>query len=546
MTAVLEVQTLDELIDIACTEYANHSAFTCLGKTLSFAEIDKLSAQFASYLQNHTNLEIGDRIAVQLPNLLQFPVVVFGILRAGMVVVNTNPLYTETEVEHQLNDSGAKAMIVLANIAQAAAAVVDNTPVEQVIVTEIADLHGGLKGKMMNFAIRHVKKMIPKFDFKNQISFKQTLQMGAHKDYTPVANKPEDIAVLQYTGGTTGVAKGAMLTHYSLSSNFKQAYDLLDGKLKIADEIFAAPLPLYHVYGFTTHCSMLFGIGCHSILIPNPRDFDSVVSAMQPHKVSGFIGLNTLFNGLAHHEGFKKLDFSHLKFSNAGGMAMTPDVWKLWYDLTGVEITEGYGLTETSPVATANKIGEVRLGTVGKPVKDTEVVLMDPDHNIVAEGESGEIAIRGPQVMKGYWKRPDATAKVMTKDGFFLTGDVGVWDEDGYLKIVDRIKDMVLVSGFNVYPNDIEQAVSEHPKVLESAAIGVPHPKSGEAVKLFVVKADDTLTEDEVIHFCKECMTAYKVPKIIEFRDELPKSNVGKILHNENIRTLFISTRQQS
>lgn len=530
MTSVLEVQTLDELIDFSCKEYANNDAFTCLGKTLSFAEIDVLSAQFASYLQNHTNLEPGDRVAVQLPNLLQFPVVVFGILRAGMVVVNTNPLYTETEVKHQLNDSGAKVMVVLANIAQSAAAVVDKTPVEQVIVTEIGDLHGGLKGKMMNFVIRNVKKLVPKFSFKNQVKFQDTLKLGAQKSYQSVSNKPDDVAVLQYTGGTTGVAKGAMLTHHNLCSNFKQCYDVLEGKLVIGDEIFAAPLPLYHVYAFTTHCSMLFGIGCHSILIPNPRDFDSVVVAMKPHKVSGFIGLNTLFNGLAHHEGFKTLDFSNLKFSNAGGMAMTPDVWKLWLDVTGVEITEGYGLTETSPVATVNRIGEVRIGTVGKPVLDTEIALMDANQKPVAAGESGEIAIRGPQVMKGYWKRPEDTAKVMTADGYFLTGDVGLWDEDGYLKIVDRIKDMVLVSGFNVYPNDIEQAISEHPKVLESAAIGVPHPKSGEAVKLFVVKADESLTEEEVISFCKGCMTGYKVPKIIEFRDELPKSNVGKIL----------------
>lgn len=530
MAAVLNVKTLNELIDFACQEYASNAAFTCLDQTLSFAEIDRLSAHFASYLQNHSTLKPGDRIAVQLPNLLQFPVVAFGILRAGMIIVNTNPLYTETELEHQLNDSGAKAMVVLANIAQTAAAVVDKTAVEQVIVTEVADLHEGLKGKVMNFMIRNVKKMVPNFSFKNQFSFKQALEQGAKSKYQAVNNTPDDIAVLQYTGGTTGVAKGAMLTHHNLVSNFKQAYDLLEGKLNIGNEIFAAPLPLYHVYAFTTHCSMLFGIGCHSILIPNPRDFDSVTKAMKPHKVSGFIGLNTLFNGLAHHQGFRTLDFSKMKFSNAGGMAMTPDVWKHWHDLTGVEITEGYGLTETSPVATANKIGEVRLGTVGKPVKDTEIVLLDKDHKPVAAGESGEIAIRGPQVMKGYWNRPEATAKVMTDDGFFLTGDVGLWDEDGYLKIVDRIKDMVLVSGFNVYPNDIEQAVSEHPKILESAAIGVPHPKSGEAVKLFVVKADNSLTEEEVISFCRDCMTAYKVPKIIEFRDELPKSNVGKIL----------------
>jgi long-chain acyl-CoA synthetase len=530
MSDVLAVHTLTELVDIACTEHAHNDAFTCLGKTLSFAEIDRLSSEFASYLQNHTNLEPGDRVAVQIPNLLQYPVAVFGILRAGMIVVNTNPLYTEREVKHQLNDSGAKALVVLANIAQTAAAVIENTSVRNVIVTEIGDLHGGLKSKIMNFVIRNVKKMIPPYSFKNSIKFNQALTLGARQPYKPVKVIASDIAVLQYTGGTTGVAKGAMLTHGNLTSNFKQVYALTDGTLGEGTEIFAAPLPLYHVYAFTTHCSMVFGLGNHSVLIPNPRDFESVVKALDPHKITGFIGLNTLYNGLAHHEGFRGLDFSNLKVCNAGGMAMTPDVSKLWTDLTGISIAEGYGLTETSPVASANPLNDIRIGTVGKAIQDTEIVLMDSDHNIVPEGERGEIAIRGPQVMKGYWQRPEATAEVMTNDGFFLTGDIGTIDDDGYIRIVDRIKDMILVSGFNVYPNEIEQAVSEMPKVLESAAIGVAHAKSGEAVKLFVVKADQTLTEEEVIEFCRENLTGYKVPKIIEFREDLPKSNVGKIL----------------
>jgi len=522
--------TINELIQVSSQLYTNKPAYTCLGKTMSFTEIDESSNHFASYLQNHTHLEAGDRVAVQLPNLLQFPVVVYGILKAGMIIVNTNPLYTERELKHQLNDSGAKAIVVLANIASAASAVVKDTPVKNVIVTEIGDMHDGLKGKLMNFAVKHIKKMVPKFNFSNSTSFKQAMSLGKSSNFHAIHPKTEDIAVLQYTGGTTGVSKGAMLTHDNLISNFKQAYYLLDGKLEIGNESFAAPLPLYHVYGFTTHCSMLYGIGCHSLLIPNPRDLDSVVKSMQASEVTGFIGLNTLFNALAHHEGFKNLDHSKMKFSNAGGMAMTPDVWQLWKDVTGVEITEGYGLTETSPVATANRVGEIRLGTVGKPVRDTEIILLDEEQKPAPKGESGEIAIRGPQVMKGYWQRPEATAKVMTDDGFFLTGDMGEFDDDGYLKIVDRKKDMILTSGFNVYPNEIEQVVSEFPKVLESAAIGVPHPKSNEVVKLFVVKADESLTEDEVIAFCRKNLTAYKVPKHIEFRDELPKSNVGKIL----------------
>jgi len=523
-------KTLNDLIISACKQYPSNPAFTCLGQTLDFAEIDKLSQQFASYLQNHTNLKAGDRVAVQLPNLLQYPVAVFGILRAGMIVVNTNPLYTDREVKHQLTDSGAKALVVLANIADTAANVVAETQVEQVIVTEVADLHKGPKGKLINFAAKYIKKMVPKFSFKNQIPFKEVLNLGSQKEANDVAVTPEDIAVLQYTGGTTGVAKGAMLTHGNLTANFKQVYDLTDGTMGEGTEIFAAPLPLYHVYAFTTHCSMVFGLGNHSVLIPNPRDFASVVKALKPHKITCFIGLNTLYNGLLHYPDFKTLDFSNLKVCNAGGMAMTPDVTQAWQDLTGVKIAEGYGLTETSPVASANPLTDIRVGTVGKAIKDTEIVLLDSQHQTVPQGERGEIAIRGPQVMKGYWQRPEATAKVMTKDGFFLTGDIGTIDNDGYIRIVDRIKDMILVSGFNVYPNEIEQVVSEMPKVLEVAAIGVPDAKSTEVVKLFVVKADESLTAEEVTAFCRENLAGYKVPKHIEFKADLPKSNVGKIL----------------
>ncbi len=528
-----KLQTIPEVFLGAFKEYKDNPAFTCLGKTLTYGEIDRYSAQFASYLQNHTNLKPGDRVAVQLANVLQYPVVMFGVLRAGMILVNTNPLYTEREVEHQLNDSGAKLLVVMANLADTAARVIQNTSVEQVIVTEAADLHGFPMGPIINFVARYVKKLVPEFSFPNQVAFRQALKLGASKEPVAVDVQPSDVAILQYTGGTTGVAKGAMLMQSNIVANMQQLDDRLGSITERGKEIYVAPLPLYHIYAFTIHCMMLVGTGNHSVLIPNPRDLDSFVGAMKPFNITGFVGLNTLFNGLAHHEGFKALDFSHLKTTASGGMALTSEVGKLWKNVTGCEVSEGYGMTETSPVITVNPPDDIRAGTVGTPVINTEVKVVDEEDNELGKGESGELLVRGPQVMKGYWQRPEATAEVLSEDGWLKTGDMAVITDDGYVKIVDRKKDMIIVSGFNVYPNEIEDEICKHPGVIEAAAIGIPDDKSGEAVKLFVVKSDPSLSAEEVIAFCRQQMTAYKVPRHIEFRDDLPKSNVGKILRRE-------------
>jgi long-chain acyl-CoA synthetase len=526
------LNSVPEVFQEAFKEYANKPAFTCLGKTLSYADIDRLSAQFASYLQNNTNLKAGDAVAVQLPNVLQYPVVLYGILRAGMTLVNTNPLYTEREVKHQLNDSGAKALVVLANIAETAAKVVDETPVEQVIVTEVGDLHGFPKGLIINAVAKHVKKLVPQFKFKNQVSLKSALAKGAKGAFTRVKRQPEDVAVLQYTGGTTGVAKGAMLTHGNLVANMNQMKERMN-TVQVGAEIFVAPLPLYHVYAFTAHCMMLIAQGGHNILIPNPRELDSIVDAMKPYQITGFVGLNTLFNGLCHHEPFKALDFSKMHLTASGGMALTSDVANLWESVTGCQVSEGYGMTETSPVVSTNPANAIKLGSVGLPVVDTEIKIVDEEGKEMPQGEAGELLVRGPQVMKGYWNRPEATAEVLSEDGWLNTGDMAVMDEDGYLKIVDRKKDMIIVSGFNVYPNEIEDEICKHPGVLEAAAVGVDDEKTGEAVKLFLVKSDDNLTKEEVIKFARQQLTAYKVPKQIEFMNDLPKSNVGKILRRE-------------
>ncbi|NIB43713.1 AMP-binding protein [Pseudomaricurvus alkylphenolicus] len=527
------LHTVPEVFLAAFKTYRDRPAFTCLGQTLTYGDIDQYSAQFASYLQHHTSLKPGDRVAVQLANILQYPVALYGILRAGMTLVNTNPLYTEREVEHQLNDSGAKALVVMANVASTAAAVIRNTSVEQVIVTEAADLHGFPKRPIINFVAKHIKKMVPPFSFPNQVSFRKALSLGAVVAPTDMMAKPEDVAVLQYTGGTTGVAKGAMLTHHNLVSNMKQMDDRLGERVQPGQEVFIAPLPLYHIYAFTLHCMMMTSTGNHSILIPNPRDLDSLVAAIKPYQLTGFVGLNTLFNGLCHHEGFRNLDFSKLKTTASGGMALTTDVGNLWEKTTGCVAAEGYGMTETSPVISTSPADDIRAGTVGMPVKDTEVKVVDEEGNALPNGEPGELLVRGPQVMKGYWQRPEATAEVLSEDGWLNTGDMAVIDDDGYIKIVDRKKDMIIVSGFNVYPNEIEDEVCKHPGVLEAAAIGVEDAKTGEAVKLFVVKSDAALTREDVVAFCRKQMTAYKIPRQIEFREELPKSNVGKILRRE-------------
>ncbi|MCH9690451.1 MAG: AMP-binding protein [Gammaproteobacteria bacterium] len=524
---------IPDVLASAVSKFSDRPAFTCLGDTLTLGDVDKLSANFASYLQNHTNLNPGDRIAIQLPNLLQHPVAVFGALRAGLVVVNVNPLYTARELKHQLNDCAAKVLVVLANIADTASAVVPETEVEQVIVTEIADLHSPLKRLLINGVAKYVKKMIPKFSFSKQVSFRNVMAMGSTRTLTKVDCNPEDIAVLQYTGGTTGVSKGAVLTHRNLVANMEQVREALKGLIEEGKEFYIAPLPLYHIYAFILHGMCLFATGNHSLLIPNPRDIPAFIKALKGQPFSGFVGLNTLFNALMNNPEFAELNFSKLRCTSSGGMALTRDTALRWEKVTGCPVTEGYGLTETSPVVSFNPAEAIQLGTVGIPVVQTEVKVVDENGQELPNESPGELMVRGPQVMQGYWQRPDTTAETINAEGWLKTGDIAVIQDDGYIKIVDRKKDMLIISGFNVYPNEIEDVVSTHEKVMESAAVGIPDKKSGELLKLFVVKADASLTEEEVIAHCRKNMTAYKVPKQVEFRDELPKSNVGKILRRE-------------
>jgi long-chain acyl-CoA synthetase len=525
-------RTLAEVFSESCKSYADKNAFTCMDRTLTYADLDRLSGQFAAYLQQHTALKPGDRIAVQLPNILQYPVVIFGALRAGMVVVNTNPLYTPHEIKHQLNDSGAKALVVLANIAKNAAAIIKETSVEQVIVTELADLHSPLKRILLNFAVKHLKKMIPPYEFPQQIEFNKALAL-TNKPWQPVVQTPDDVAVLQYTGGTTGVAKGAMLTHRNLVANMAQLNERMKNVFRPTQELYVAPLPLYHIYSFTIHCTSAVALGNHSLLIPNPRDIPAFIKTLQGKPFTFFVGLNTLFNALMRNPEFLKLDFSNMRLTCSGGMALTAETTKHWLEVTKAPISEGYGLTETSPVVSNNPLESVQYGTVGLPLIDTNCKVIDDAGNTLPTGEAGELCVQGPQVMKGYWQRPDATAEVMDADGWFKTGDIAIIQADGYIKIVDRKKDMINVSGFKVFPNEVEDALSGHPDIVEVAVIGVPDGEGSETVKAFIVTANEQLTIDQVRKFAKETLTAYKVPHLIEFRKDLPKTNVGKILRRE-------------
>ena len=525
-------QNIIDVLKQSVSEHGPKTAFTCLGKALTFDELDILSARFAAYLQRNTNLQPGDRIAIQLPNVLQYPVASYGALRAGLVVVNTNPLYTPREVHHQLRDSGAKALVVLANVAAAAASIIEDTDVETVFVTEVADLHSPVKKLLVNSYLKYVQKAVPDFSFPKSIPFTQALQAKEESHYEVMIN-PEDIAVLQYTGGTTGVAKGAMLTHDNLVSNKDQLLERIEPIIQGDNLCFVCPLPLYHIYAFTCHCMANFCRGHHNLLIPNPRDLPSLIKAMKAEKIFAFVGLNTLFNALLNNPDFRQLDFSHLKLTSSGGMALTTDTARRWQEVTGCAISEGYGLTETSPVVAANPPLSIQLGTIGPPVIETEVKIIDEEGKSLPHGQVGELCVRGPQVMKGYWQREDATAKVLDSEGWFKTGDMALQQEDGYLKIVDRKKDMILVSGFNVYPNEVEDVVSEHPGIVEAGAIGVKDEHSGEVVKIFVVRSDPNLSAEAVRAFCKENLAGYKVPKYVEFCDALPKSPVGKILRRE-------------
>jgi long-chain acyl-CoA synthetase len=529
-------QSISELLLESCRKYASKPAFMLMGKSLSYADVERDSEAFASYLQS-TGLQKGARVAVMMPNILQYPVAVLAILRAGYTVVNVNPLYTPRELEHQLNDSGAETIIIIENFAKTLDEVLAKTKIKNVIVTGVGDMLG-LKGHIVNFVLRHVKKVVPGYSLPGHIRFNAALSAGRGKRLQPVEIAQKDVAFLQYTGGTTGVSKGATLTHSNILSNMAQNAEwlkpVLEARGKPDDMTFICALPLYHIFALTVNMMMGMEQGGCNLLIPNPRDIPAFVKELKTVKMHFFPGLNTLFNALLNNEDFQKLDFKPMLLTMGGGMAVQSGVAERWEKLTGHAIHEGYGLSETSPVATANPFDIAKYtGTIGLPLPSTDIAIRDDDGNDLPNGEVGEICIRGPQVMAGYWQRPDETAKVMTSDGFFKSGDMGFMDPNGYTKIVDRKKDMVLVSGFNVYPNEVEDVVAKHPGVLECAVVGTKDEHSGEAVKLFVVKKDPNLTEEELKEFCAKELTGYKRPKYVVFRNDLPKTNVGKILRRE-------------
>ena len=518
----------------SCQRFANKPAFTNLGKTLTYGDLYTLSGHFAAYLQKHSGLQPGDRIAIQMPNVLQYPIAVFGAMRAGYVVVNTNPLYTPREMEHQFNDSGAKALVCLANMAHMAEEVVPKTGVKHVIVTELGDMLPPLKRLLINAAVKYLKKMVPSYNIPGMVRFNDAMAKGRSLSLAEASPASGDIAVLQYTGGTTGVAKGAMLTHRNLVANMLQAKALMGSNMIDGEEVVICPLPLYHIYAFTFHCMAMMVSGNHNVLITNPRDIPSFVKELSKFQFTGFVGLNTLFVALCNDAAFRALDFSKFKVTLSGGMALQLATAERWKQVTGCDICEGFGMTETSPVATVNPISNIQLGTIGIPVPSTLCKIIDEDGNELPLGERGELCVKGPQVMKGYWQRQEATDEILDAEGWLKTGDIAIIQEDGYLRIVDRKKDMILVSGFNVYPNELEDVMATLPGVVQCAAIGVPDEKSGEAIKVFLVKsADSTLTEKDVIAHMRSSLTAYKVPKHVEFRDALPTTNVGKILRRE-------------
>ncbi|KES24972.1 MULTISPECIES: long-chain-fatty-acid--CoA ligase FadD1 [Pseudomonas] len=518
----------------SCQRFANKPAFSNLGKTLTYGELYRLSGDFAAYLQNDTDLQPGDRIAVQLPNVLQYPIVVFGAMRAGLIVVNTNPLYTAREMEHQFNDSGAKALVCLANMAHLAEEVLPRTGIRHVLITEVADLLPPLKRLLVNAVVKYVKKMVPAYHIGNAVKLNDALAKGRGKSVRESSPKSDDVAVLQYTGGTTGVAKGAMLTHRNLVANMLQCKALMGANLNEGCEILIAPLPLYHIYAFTFHCMAMMLTGNHNILVTNPRDLNAFSKELAQWKFTGFVGLNTLFVGLCNNEAFRKLDFSSLKLTLSGGMALQQAAAERWKEVTGCSICEGYGMTETSPVVSVNPFQNIQIGTIGIPVPSTLCKVVDDAGNELPLGERGELCVKGPQVMKGYWQRQEATDEILDKDGWLRTGDVAIIQEDGYMRIVDRKKDMILVSGFNVYPNELEDVLATLPGVLQCAAIGVPDERSGEVIKVFVVpRPGVTLTKEQVVKHMHDNLTGYKRPKYVEFRESLPTTNVGKILRRE-------------
>lgn len=522
-----------DLLEESVKKFGDKEAYVCMGKSITFNELDKLSRNFAAYLQHELKLQKGDRVAIQMPNMLQYPIALFGILRAGMIVVNTNPLYTASEMKHQFKDADIAAVVIVANFAHNLEKIQGEIPAKHIIITEIGDMLGGLKGGIVNFVVKHIKKMVPAYSLPQAIKFNAVLKAGANLKYDRPEVKSSDIAFLQYTGGTTGVSKGAALTQRNIVANMQQISAWFGKDLHEGKEIVITALPLYHIFALTVNCLAMLKLGAKNILVTNPRDMKAFIKDLNSYPFTILTGVNTLFNGLLNQPDFAKINFSNFKIAVGGGMAVQDAVAKKWKQVTGVSLAEGYGLTETSPVASCNPInGTERIGTIGIPLPNTEMKIMDDAGNEVALGEPGEICIKGPQVMSGYWRRQDETDKVMNGE-WFKSGDIGIVDADGFFKIVDRKKEMILVSGFNVYPNEVENCLAENPKVLESGVIGMPDERSTERVVAYVVAKDKSVTAEELIAHCKENLTNYKVPKEVHFIDELPKSNVGKILRRK-------------
>ncbi|MBK9255213.1 MAG: AMP-binding protein [Saprospiraceae bacterium] len=530
--ANIDPSMYDSLVDFineCLKKYSSNDAFECMGTKITFGKVDTLSERFAAYLHSR-GLQPGDRIAMMMPNMLQYPIAVFGALRAGLIIVNTNPLYTPREMLFQFNDSGVKAIVLVENFASNLEKIIGQTKIETVILTSIGEMHGWLKGNTINFVVRHIKRMVPKFNLTNTVSFSHAVSEGKKFKIKDFRNCPEDVIIHQYTGGTTGISKGAMLTNENMVANMLQIKAWMQNRLTEGKEVTLSPLPMYHIFAFTVNCLAMIGVGAHTILVTNARDINSIIKEFKRSEITLMTGLNTLFNALLNNEKFKECNFSSLKITVGGGMAIQKSVADRWKEVTGCTLTEGYGMTESSPLISVNPLDETgRQGSIGLPVSSTDIRIVDDEGTIVDIGQIGEIHAKGPQMMKGYYNQPSETAKTLV-DGWLHTGDIGKMDEDGFLYIVDRKKDMILVSGFNVYPNEIEDVVMMYPKVMEVAAIGIPDEKSGECVKIFVVAKDKSLKKDELLSHCRDNLTAYKVPKEIEFRDELPKTNVGKIL----------------
>ena len=527
-------RSIGHLFEESASKFASKPAFVNMGRSISYAELDALSRNFAAYLQSELKLAKGARVALMMPNCLQYPIALFGALRAGYTIVNCNPLYTSRELEHQLTDSGTDAIVIVENFASTLAQIRNKIPLKHVITTQLGDMLGFPKGPIVNFVVKHVKKMVPEWSIPDAVSLKAALKKGAQLPFAPVEVTPDDLAFLQYTGGTTGVPKGAMLTHANMLANLEQARIWLQNVLTEGEETVITALPLYHIFALTANCLVFLRMGGQNVLITNPRDIPAFIKELKAYPFTTITGVNTLYNALLNHPDFASVDFSHLRIALAGGMALHEPVAKRWQEVTGRTLIEAYGLTETSPAVTINPFDLPAFnGSIGLPLPSTEISIRDDQGQELTNGSAGELCIRGPQVMAGYWHLPDETENVMLPDGFIRTGDIAQIDEKGFVHIVDRKKDMILVSGFNVYPNEIEEVVQSHPDVLEAGVVGVPDPKSGEAVKLVVVKKDPDLTSEDLIAFCRQNLTRYKVPHHVEFRDMLPKTNVGKILRRE-------------